>query len=114
MIESQPIRHRTIQQGDLVRLCDGQPAGEEDSPIGNIEALREAWAEATPCPICQVKSGYPSFHLIPPRTVHGNQTAAYLYTTPVQDASTPSATAPTAASAPESAPAGPGRTWQRA
>ena len=47
MIESQPIRHDITRREDPARLCDGQPAGEEGTPIGNIEALREARAEAT-------------------------------------------------------------------
>ena len=85
MIESQPIRHHITRREEPVRICDGQPTGEEDILASDMEALREARAEATLCPACQAKSGYPPFSLRPPRTVHGNQSLAYLYTTPVQD-----------------------------
>ena len=45
--------------------------------------LREARAQATLCPTCQLKSGYPPFHLRQSRYRAGNRTLAHLYTVPV-------------------------------
>ena len=85
MIEAQPVRYHITRREDQARLCDGRTAGEKDIPIGNIEALREARAEATLCPVCQVKSGHQPFRLRLLRRVYGQPSLAYLYTTPVQD-----------------------------
>ena len=85
MIESQPIRHHIFRKPEPARLCDGKPSGPDDIATREMEALREARAEATLCPTCQQKSGHQPFSLRPPRTVYGKQSLAYLYTTPVQD-----------------------------
>ena len=85
MIEPQPLQHHITRREDPLRLCGRQPAGEEDLLTTDIDGIRKARGEATLCPHCQEKSGYPPFHLTPPRMVYGNQTLAYLYATPVQD-----------------------------
>ncbi len=85
MIEYRPIRHHITGRDDPVRLCDGQPADDEDILIGSMEALREARGEATLCPMCQQNSGHQPFKLRPTRAVYGEQTLAYLNTLPVQD-----------------------------
>ena len=46
-------------------------------------ALREARSQTILCPECQLKSGYPPFHLRQSRYRSGNRTAAHLYTVPV-------------------------------
>ena len=85
MIESQPIRHHIFRMPEPVRLCDGQPSGPDDIATREMEALREARAEATLCPTCQVNSGHQPFRLRPSRQGHGKRTLAYMYTIPVQD-----------------------------
>ena len=114
MIEYRPIRHHITGRDDPVRLCDGQPADDEDILIGSMEALREARGEATLCPMCQQNSGHQPFKLRPTRAVYGEQTLAYLNTYRCRTASTTCATAPTAGTTLASGPAGRGGTWQRA
>ena len=67
-----------------VRLCDGQPAGGDDVPSGDREALREARYEATLCPACQQRSGIPPFALRPQLySSRPRRTIAEFYTVPV-------------------------------
>ena len=51
MIEPNPVRHHMTRRHYPVRLCDGQPADDDDIPTTDIDALRDARAEATLCPI---------------------------------------------------------------
>ena len=78
-----PIAHHITKSQDPGRLCDGQPAGDADIPTSDVGALREARAQATLCPTCQLKSGYPPFHLRQSRYRAGRRTLAHLYTVPV-------------------------------
>ena len=50
MIESQPIRHHIFRIPEPARLCDGRTSGPDDIATREMEALREARAEATLCP----------------------------------------------------------------
>ena len=86
MIEYKPIRHHITRRDDPVRLCDGQPAVDEDIRIGDMGALREARGKAILCPTCQQNSGNQPFSLRPSRQAYGRQTLAYLLALPVQDA----------------------------
>ena len=65
------------------RLCDGQPAADADIPTSDVGTLRDARTQATLCPVCQLKSGYPPFHLRQSRYRAGHRTLAHLYTVPV-------------------------------
>ena len=56
MIEPSPVRHHMTRRHDPVRLCDEQPADDDDIPATDIDALRDARAEATLCPVCQQNS----------------------------------------------------------
>ena len=56
MIEPSPVRHHMTRRHDPVRLCDEQPADDDDIPTTDIDALRDARAEATLCPVCQQNS----------------------------------------------------------
>ena len=53
MIEPSPVRRHMRRRHDPVRLCDGPPADDDDIPTTDIDALRDARAEATLCPVCQ-------------------------------------------------------------
>ena len=77
------IAHHITKSQDPGRLCNGRPAGEADIPTSDTGALREARAQATLCPTCQLKSGYPPFHLQQSRYRSANRTLAHLYTVPV-------------------------------
>ena len=77
------IAYHITRISDHRRLCDGRPAGGDDIPTGDTGALREARAQATLCPTCQLKSGYPPFHLQQSRYRAGHRTLAHLYTVPV-------------------------------
>ena len=77
------IAHHITRISDPRRPCDGQPAGEADIPTGDTAKLRVARAQATLCPACQLKSGYPPFHLQQSRHRAGHRTLAHLYTVPV-------------------------------
>ena len=65
MIDLRLVRRHITGRREPVRLCDGQPAGGDDVPSGDREALREARYEATLCPACQQRSGIPPFALRP-------------------------------------------------
>ena len=67
-----------------VRLCDGQPADDDDIPTTDIDALRDARAEATLCPVCQQNSHIHDYSLRRDRYQDGRRTLAHLYTVPVQ------------------------------
>ena len=104
MIEPSPVRHHMTGRYDPVRLCDGQPADDDDIPATDIDALRDARAEATLCPVCQQNSHIHDYSLRPdryhdyslrPDHIHdyslrpdryhdGRRTLAHLYTVPVQ------------------------------
>ena len=75
------IAHHITRSQAPGRLCDSRPAADADIPTGDIGALREA--RATLCPVCQLNSGYPPFHLQQPRYQASNRTLAHLYTVPV-------------------------------
>ena len=77
------IAHHITRSQETTRLCDGQPAGKADIPTSDVGALRKARAQATLCPACQLRSGYPPFHLRQSRYQVGNRTLAHLYTVPV-------------------------------
>ena len=77
------IAHHITRSQDPGRLCDGRPAADADIPTGDVGPLREARAQATLCPTCQLKSGYPPFHLRQSRYRAGHRTLAHLYTVPV-------------------------------
>ena len=64
--------------------CDEQPAGDDDIPTTDIDALRDARAEATLCPVCQQNSHIHDYSLRPDRYQDGRRTLAHLYTVPVQ------------------------------
>ena len=85
MIESQPIRHHIFRIPEPARRCDGRPSGPDDIASRDLEVLRDARAEATLCPTCQVNSGHQPFRLRPTRQEYGKRTLAYLHTLPVQD-----------------------------
>ena len=40
MIEPSPVRRHMTRRHDPVRLCDGQPAADDDIPATDIDALR--------------------------------------------------------------------------
>ena len=84
MIEPSPVRHHMTRRHDPVRLCDGQPADDDDIPATDIDALRDARAEATLCPVCQQNSHIHDYSLRPDRYHDGRRTLAHLYTVPVQ------------------------------
>ena len=84
MIEPSPVRHHMTRRHDPVRLCDGQPAADDDIPTTDIDALRDARAEATLCPVCQQNSHIHDYSLRPNRYQDGRRTVAHLYTVPVQ------------------------------
>ena len=84
MIEPSPVRHHMTGRHDPVRLCDGQPADDDDIPATDIDALRDARAEATLCPVCQQNSHIHDYSLRPDRYHDGRRTLAHLYTVPVQ------------------------------
>ena len=63
-----------------VRLCDGQPAADDDIPTTDIDAR----AEATLCPVCQQNSHIHDYSLRPNRYQDGRRTLAHLYSVPVQ------------------------------
>ena len=78
-----PIAHHITKSRETTRLCDRRPAGQADIPTDDVGALREARSQATLCPTCQLKSGYPPFHLQQSRYRDGHRTLAHLYTVPV-------------------------------
>ena len=78
-----PIAHHITRNQEPGRLCDGLPAGDADIPTSDAGALREDRAQATLCPTCQLKCGYPPFHLRQARYRAGHRTLAHLYTLPV-------------------------------
>ena len=82
MIEPSPVRHHMTGRHDPVRLCDGQPADDDDIPATDIDALRDARAEATLCPVCQQNSHIDDYSLRPDRYHDGRRTLAHLYTGP--------------------------------
>ena len=84
MIEPSPVRHHMTRRHDPVRLCDGQPADDDDIPTSDIDALRDARAEATLCPVCQQNSHIHDYILRPDRYQDGRRTLAHLYTVPVR------------------------------
>ena len=84
MIEPSPVRRHMTRRHDPVRLCDGQPADDDDIPASDIDALRDARAEATLCPVCQQNSHIHDYSLRPDRYQDGRRTLAHLYTVPVQ------------------------------
>ena len=84
MIEPSPVRHHMTRRHDPVRLCDGQPADDDDIPTTDIDALRDARAEATLCPVCQQNSHIHDYSLRRDRYQDGRRTLAHLYTVPVQ------------------------------
>ena len=49
MIEPSPVRRHMTRRHDPVRLCDGQPADDDDIPATDIDALRDALRPAR-CP----------------------------------------------------------------
>ena len=46
MIEPSPVRRHMTRRHDPVRLCDGQPADDDDIPATDIDALRDALLDA--------------------------------------------------------------------
>ena len=84
MIEPSPVPHHMTRRHDPVRLCDEQPADDDDIPATDIDALRDARAEATLCPVCQQNSHIHDYSLRPDRYQDGRRTLAHLYTVPVQ------------------------------
>ena len=84
MIEPSPVRHHMTRRHDPVRLCDEQPADDDDIPTTDIDALRDARAEATLCPVCQQNSHIHDYSLRRDRYQDGRRTVAHLYTVPVQ------------------------------
>ena len=84
LIEPSPVRHHMTRRHDPVRLCDGQPADDDDIPTTDIDALRDARAEATLCPVCQQNSHIHDYSLRWDRYQDGRRTLAHLYTVPVQ------------------------------
>ena len=70
------IAHHITRGQDPARLCDGWPARYADIPTSDVGALREARSQAILCPECQLKSGYPPFHLRQSRYRAGNRTLA--------------------------------------
>ena len=84
MIEPSPVRRHMTRRHDPVRLCDGQPAADDDILATDIDALRDARAEATLCPVCQQNSHIHDYSLRPNRYQDGKRTLAHLYTVPVQ------------------------------
>ena len=84
MIDLRPVRRHITGRREPVRLCDGQPAGGDDVPSGDREALLEARYEATLCPTCQQRSGIPPFALRPQLySSKPRRTIAEFYTIPV-------------------------------
>ena len=84
MIHPGPVRHHITRNSQAERICDQQPAREEDLPVMDLQGLREVRAEATLCPQCQVKSGIPEFALRPQLySQKAPRTLAQLYTVPV-------------------------------
>ena len=84
MMDLRPVRRHITGRREPVRVCDGQPAGGDDVPIGDREALWEARYEATLCPTCQQRSGIPPFALRPQLySSKPRRTIAELYTVPV-------------------------------
>ena len=77
------LAHHITRGQDPARLCDGWPARYADIPTSDVGALREARSQAILCPECQLKSGYPPFHLRQSRYRPGIRTLAHLYTVPV-------------------------------
>lgn len=86
MIEFRPIRHHMTRSRQDARLCDGGPAADEDIPVADIQALRDARGAAELCPECQENSGLPGWRLRPARNLSGPQPPAVLYTIAVQNA----------------------------
>ena len=84
MIDPSPVRRHMTGRHDPVRLCGGQPADDDDIPATDIDALRDARAEATLCPVCQQNSHIHDYSLRPDRYLRGKRTLAHLYTVPVQ------------------------------
>ena len=80
MIEPSPVRHHMTRRHDPVRLCDEQPADDDDIPTTDIDAR----AEATLCPVCQQNSHIHDYSLRRDRYQDGRRTLAHLYTVPVQ------------------------------
>ena len=82
--ETEPAELAPITRGrEAVRLCDWRTAGEAHIPTGDTATLREAWAQASLCPVCQLNSGYPPFHLQKSRYRASHRALAHLYTVPV-------------------------------
>ena len=84
MIEYKPIEYHIRLSHEPARICDGQPAGDDHIATSDMEALREARAETTLCPVCQQNSNLHSFSLRPNQYRNGKRTLAHLYTIPVQ------------------------------
>ena len=71
---AQPSPAHMTRRHDPVRLCDGQPADDDDIPATDIDALRDARAEATLCPVCQQNSHIHDYSLRPDRYQDGSWT----------------------------------------
>ena len=84
MVTFKPIQHHITRNSGSKRLCDGQPAGEADISVTDLDALRESRGQATLCPVCQNNSYQPTTALRIPRYRNGNHTLAHLYAVPVQ------------------------------
>ena len=84
MVTFNPIQHHITRSSGSKRLCDGQPAGQADISVTDLDALRESKSQATLCPVCQKNSYQPTTALRIPRYRNGNHTLAHLYAVPVQ------------------------------
>ena len=84
MVTFNPIQHHITRNSGSKRLCDGQPAGEADISVTDLDALREFRSQATLCPVCQKNSYQPTTALRIPRYRNGSHTLAHLYVVPVQ------------------------------
>ena len=51
MVTFNPIQHHITRNSGSKRLCDGQPAGEADISVTDLDALRESRGQATLCPV---------------------------------------------------------------
>ena len=69
------VRHHITRGREKTRLCDGRAAGGADISTSNLEAMRQARAEATLCPVCQQNSHIHDYSLRPDRYHDGKKDA---------------------------------------
>lgn len=83
MVSFPPILHHIRGRLVTTRLCDFEPATDQDIPVEDILALRDARAEATVCPKCQERSGIAAIHLRQDRYGSGKRSLAHMFTVPL-------------------------------